>query len=164
VHPVCVLEMLIATGLGFLIGSRSKFGPSAYSARENAVLAARYYASTRPPRPLPALPRSIFYASLFLAILLLRGLCPHLTLFVWLSFACALSSGAWLLMASNLQESADEKRQARIDEFVGDPNSPVPEPVPGLETPPPQLKRWQQFNVGLFLLILIGLVLLVRIA
>ena len=158
VQPVCLLGILAAAGLGFLIGSRGDSGPSAYLARENAVLAARYYSNVRPRRWLPTLPRSIFCASLFLTILLLRGWSPHLPLFSLLSLASTLSSGTWLLIASNFQRSADEQRQARIDEFVDNPDCPVPPPVAGLETLP-WLENWRRFNVAVFVLLIAVVVL-----
>lgn len=162
-QPLCTLGMFAAVGLGFLLGSRHDSGPSAYSARENAVLAARYYSTIRPSQPLPTLPRGVFYSSLFITILLLRGLCPQLRSFFWLPLVCACSSGAWLFSASNLQRLVNDERKQRIDHFIADPSSPVPEPVPDLAAPP-SLKLWQRCNLGFFLLMLAGLILLSQLA
>ena len=165
VRPPCLLGMLTAVALGFTLGKWARFS-GGDSTGLNAVMTARYYASRsllHQTPEVPTLPRSIFLSSLFLTLMFLRGVCPHLQLFLWLSVICTLSSGSWLFSASDFQRTVDEERRKRIEAFVADPHNVVPEPVPGLEAPPPRLKRWYELNVGLFLLVIVGFMLSVRL-
>lgn len=154
IDPITAREMLLilmTAGLisGFFrgVGSRRTFSESV-----DAVAAARYYSQQPVPRyHSPKLPSGIFNACLFCFIPFLGRGYPFLVQHFIFSFGlvvCAASSGFWLLANGAYRARVLSERQARIDQFMEDPNAPVPEPVP--DNPPEWLGQWKWLNVVLF--------------
>jgi len=116
------------------------------------------YPRERPRSRLPRLPRGVFLALLFAAFPFLKGWCAGFLnqhgLFAFGFVCCVVSTTAWLLVAFLIQQTADNQRKARIEQFVSDPDSSVPAPVVGLETPPFWLRIWNWTNLALFLLLM----------
>ena len=121
-------------------------------------MAARFPREERRSR-LPSLPRGIFFAVLFVVILLFKGCREfwglHLLFSVGL-VGCGLSTGAWLLIASGLRQDADRRRAANIEQFLADPAQPVPAFEPALQARPGWIRFWNGLNVSLFSLLMGG--------
>jgi len=154
----CSVTLLMFAGLGLLAGLITGPGGAA-SARVSAVIAARYYSERRERHtPLPWFPRGMFFSVLLSWVPILKGWCRGLLaehfLFAVGLVGCAVSTGAWLLVASFFQRSVDAVRAARIEEFVSDPLASVPAPVRGMDAPPLWLRIWNWLNVAVFALLM----------
>lgn len=115
---MCLLTTLLLACLGFFSGVVTWTGTA--GARLSAVMAARY-ARDIPPSALPRLPRGVFFSLLFAAIPLIRGWCAlvagHICFAIVLALCC-ISSGAWLLAASALQNAAaGQEKSTSNDSF-----------------------------------------------
>jgi hypothetical protein len=143
--------------LGLLLGLAGlRISPGSYSERWNTVMAAQY-PRTEPKSRLPTLPRAIFLSLLFAAFPFLKGSCPgflsHHLLFTLVSICCVFSTGAWLLVAWTVQNSAEDDRAARIEQFMADAKAAVPAPAAGMDAPPTWLTMWKWSNFAMFLLL-----------
>jgi hypothetical protein len=109
---------------------------------------------------LPVLPHAIWYGFLVstFPLFLFERSCPGFVtahpLFVASQITGAVSTFFWLRIASTVRASADYGRARRIEEFISDPSSPVPAPVPGLETAPLWFQAWNWLNLAIFLLLM----------
>lgn len=166
---LCVGTLLLTGVAGFAFCNVSGRFASGYSARQNAVIAARL-AANEPRRPyLPAAPGGVLSSSVLVLLVGWRLNCtavpnPHL-LFTTALVACAISTSLWLMLASSVSDAAEQERHARIEAFIDDPEAPVRAPVPGLESMPAWFVLWNRVNVSVFCLAMGWLgVLMLRLA
>jgi hypothetical protein len=64
------------------------------------------------------------------------------------------------MMAASIQNAAERERHARIEDFIADPDAPVPPPVCGLESMPGWFDLWSWVNAVVFFCLMGRLVLL----
>jgi hypothetical protein len=154
---LCAGTLLLSGVVGFVFSSFAGGGyTSPYTARQNAVIAARL-AGNEPPRThLPGGPRGVLSGSVLVLLVGWRLNCtgtPHpYWLFGTTLVVCAISSGLWLMMAASVSNAAEQERHARIEAFIADPDAPVPAPVRGLESMPAWFGVWNRVNIGVFAL------------
>lgn len=105
----------------------------------------------------PRLPRGVFLSLLFTAIPLLKGWCQiapdHIFFAIVLTLFC-ISSGAWLLAASVLQNTATAQRKENIERFISSEPGQEPPTHPHFEAFPAWLRLWEAVNIlGYFFLL-----------
>jgi len=161
----CFPSLLLLSALGFGLGCMMSLGIgdhaglywSRFGWDISVVLRARFF-TPRPKEYFPALPGAIFVGLLLSSASFFDGDCPELLTRHWAVSAGLIlgliSAGAWILMAVVFKDKTDAQGTADIEEFLSDPEAPVPASVPSLEHPPMWLKLWNRLNlVGFFVLI-----------
>jgi hypothetical protein len=163
-EALCAGAVLLSGWLGFFGGRMKSFRDLSHRVRLGAVIEARAFAH-EPPRPeLPAVPSGVVGGSVLSIVACVWLHCRELIyqhlIFTAVLVACAISSGVWLMMAASIQNAADRERHARIEEFIADPDAPVPPPVRGLESMPAWFDLWSWINIVVFFCLMGRLVLL----
>ena len=156
--------VLLSGWLGFFGGRMKSFRDLSRRARFGAVIEARAFAN-EPPRPeLPPVPSGVVGGSVLSIVACVWLHCRELIyqhlIFTAVLVVCAISSGVWLMMAASIQNAADRERHTRIEEFIADPDAPVPPPVRGLESMPAWFDVWSWMNAVVFFCLMGRLVLL----
>jgi len=151
---LCTATLWLSGVLGFIFAGMGGRYTSPYTARQNAVIAARL-AANEPLRPrLPGGPRGVLLGSVIVLLVGWRLNCtavpyPHWR-FTTALVACAISTGVWLMMASSVSTAAEQERHARIEAFIDDLDAPAPAPVRGLESMPAWFGVWNRVHVGVY--------------
>jgi hypothetical protein len=155
---MCLVEILVASCIGFAAGFGIWHGYS--SARLNAVIAARAasYTKDAPKSGVSRASRGIFASLIFAAFPVVRGWClifnrQHPFAIVLLAM-CAVSTGIWLAIASDIRDTVDSERKSRINEFISSPAGSSAPPPPRVNPRPRWLAIWEWVNIAVFSLFL----------